>query len=421
MPLSLILRRLLLITILVLPQWFWMGRAYRLAAGWQRHWMRLVARAFLVFAVLAMVLVLCDRIVDKFLPATVSAWIAPTVQLWIFTSTFTFFCLSILKFFAWPSSKLLAVLKRSEKLPAEDLSRRLLLRRTATAATSVPFFAAGFGYLVERLRFEIVRVDVPIANLPQALEGLQIVQLSDIHVGDFMPLNEVRRAVEMANSLSPQLVVITGDFLTSRGDPLEGCIAELSLLRAPLGVWGCNGNHEIYAGAEEQAAEFFQERGMRLLRQSAETLRWRGEDLNLIGIDYAHNVPISGSSAPSLNGIERLVRPEMPNFLLSHNPNTFYRAAAAGIDLSLAGHTHGGQVTIEILHHAWSPARFMTRFVAGLYHLPMPERPEVPAASVRQASLYVTRGLGTLGIPARLGATPEITLLTLQCGEGLRI
>jgi len=122
---------------------------------------------------------------------------------------------------------------------------------------------------------------------------------------------------------------------------------------------------------------------------------------------------------PSLQGIEPLVRRDVPNILLSHNPNTFYRAAELGIELSLAGHTHGGQVNIEIVHSSWNPAQFMTRFVAGMYRLPMPARRQGQDDVARQSAvLYVNRGLGTLALPARIGATPEITLLTLRSDMG---
>ena len=413
MPLTVILRRLLLITILVLPQWFWIRRGYRLALNRQARWLHRAVRALLVVGVVAMIVVLYDRIAHKFIPSSLSAWIAPPVQLWIFTSTFTFFCLKLIHLIGWSIVQLKTLFEPPQRSP-QNPGRRHLLRQAATAATSVPFIAAGYGYAFERLRFEVVRVEVPIASLPSSLVGLRIVQLSDIHVGDYMPLHQVRRAVQIANKLSPHLAVITGDFLTSQGDPLDECIAELSLLRAPLGVWGCNGNHEIYAGAEDQAEELFSRCGMRLLRQSAAKLTWNGAAFNLIGIDYAHNVPISGSAAPSLNGIEPLIRNDIPNILLSHNPNTFHRAAAAGIELTLAGHTHGGQVNVEILHHSLNPARFMTAFVSGLYRLPLSADVNLPAAASRRlASLYVTRGLGTLGVPARLGANPEITSLIL--------
>ena len=114
-----------------------------------------------------------------------------------------------------------------------------------------------------------------------------------------------------------------------------------------------------------------------------------------------------------LQGVEGLVRPDMPNLLLSHNPNAFPRAGELGIDLMLAGHTHGGQVQVEILDHRISPARFITKYIAGLYRRPM----SGDAASLlrtRYASVYVSRGLGTIGTPLRLGVPPEIALLTLR-------
>jgi predicted MPP superfamily phosphohydrolase len=282
----------------------------------------------------------------------------------------------------------------------------------------VPFLAALYGFARERLQFEIVRVDIPIPRLPQALDGLRIVQISDIHVGDFMPLEEVRRAVEMANGLEPHLAVVTGDFVTSAGDPLAECISELSRLKGQLGVWGCNGNHEIYAGAEDTAEVLFRQNGMQLLRQAATQIDWNGASLNLIGVDYQRSVQITGSVMPSLGGVESLVRRDIPNILLSHNPNTFYHAAELGIELSLAGHTHGGQVNIEIVNHSWSPARFMTKFVAGLYQLPMASKSRSSDGQANGlACLYVNRGLGTLGVPARIGANPEITQLTLRASS----
>jgi predicted MPP superfamily phosphohydrolase len=413
MPLAVVIRRVFLITLLFLPQRFWLGSGWRRTSGLQIRSWRWIVRSFLVVAAVAMVSVLFDRIFRKFLPADLSVWIAPPVQLWIFTSTFTFFGIKIVRAIGWSCRRLARLFAASKEHEPSDPTRRSALRHVASLIGSLPFVAATYGYAWERLRFEVVRVDIPVSGLPPSLEGLRIVQLSDIHVGDFMPLDEVRRAVDIANGLAAHLAVVTGDFVTSAGDPLAECIAEISRLKAPLGVWGCNGNHEIYAGAEEMAEELFGLHGMKLLRQSAAQVHC----LNLIGIDYQHNVPITGSALPSLGRAEALVRRDMPNILLSHNPNTFPSAAAAGIELSLAGHTHGGQVNFEILNKSWSPARFMTNFVAGRYQLPMstsgsPSR----GASRGSAYLYVNRGLGTLGVPARLGASPEITLITLRAG-----
>ena len=148
---------------------------------------------------------------------------------------------------------------------------------------------------------------------------------------------------------------------------------------------------------------------MKLLRQENVELQWKGEAFNLIGVDYQRDSMTRGPHGLMLNGVESLMRRDMPNILLSHNPNSFHRAAELGIDLSLAGHTHGGQVKVEIVDHSISPARLITDFVAGLYHLPMNGN-----ANGKKAALYVNRGLGTFGMPVRLGVPPEITLLTLR-------
>src|SRR5262249_31803544 len=122
-----------------------------------------------------------------------------------------------------------------------------------------------------------------------------------------------------------------------------------------------------------------------------------------------------GYRIQTLAGVEKLVRRDMPNILLSHNPNSFDRAAELGIELSLAGHTHGGQVQVEILDHRLSPARFITSYIAGLYSRPMGSRSAATQAQlVKTSQLYVNRGLGTVGAPVRLGVPPEITLITLR-------
>jgi hypothetical protein len=199
-----------------------------------------------------------------------------------------------------------------------------------------------------------------------------------------------------------------------------------------LGVWGCNGNHEIYARAEETAQILFAQAGMTLLRQENAQLTFKGHSFNLIGVDYQRERTTGGRRVQLLQHIEPLVRRDMPNILMSHNPNAFNRAAEVGIELTLAGHTHGGQIQVEILDHRLSPARFITDYVAGMYQRPMfavapDERASssgsaaakqqgaaAPEGSSGLASIYVNRGLGTVGAPVRLGVPPEITLLTLR-------
>lgn len=400
---------------LVFPaQLFWFR------AGWRAIWLirsprwNLFLRILLMLAAVWLVVVLVDRIFWHFLSHKGPAlWMVTAAHLWLLPSFFAFLSVKLVHAAEWTWGRVTLLSSRRASKPNDpdgmpaDMARRLFFRYAATLAGAVPLVAAVYGYAKERLQYTVHRVDVPIANLPAALNGFRIVQLSDIHIGDFMPREEVRCAVDMANELGAHVAFVTGDFITDRHDPLEACVSELSRVKAPLGVWGCNGNHEIYSDAEERAQELFQKYGMRLLRQESVPLRWHGGEINLIGVDYQRERPFESRRPPMLTAIESLVRREVPNVLLSHNPNSFYRAAELGIELSLAGHTHGGQVQVEILDHRWSPARFITSFVAGLYALPMGD-------GTSRAFLYVNRGLGTIGVPSRLGVEPEITLLTLR-------
>lgn len=282
--------------------------------------------------------------------------------------------------------------------------------------------ASIYGFAFERLHYQVFESELPLAGLPVSLAGMRIAQLSDIHMGDYLSAAEARRAVDMANELAADLVVVTGDFITRRGDPLESCIAELSRLRAPLGVWGCNGNHEGFANVEALTPKLFERYGMRLLRQQSATLEWKGQPFRLLGVDYESTRDVDRGRHPLMAAIEPAVSREMPNILLAHNPNCFRHAAELGIELMLTGHTHGGQVSVEILDHRLSPARFLTPYVAGLYRRPMGAGQQLsdeeawagaPHGAARAATVYVNRGIGTIGMPVRLGVPPEITLHTL--------
>jgi predicted MPP superfamily phosphohydrolase len=368
---------------------------------------------------IALALLLAATFVNPFLGRFLSRIgggkaILTVASLWLGASFFAFLGVKAVGGVEWAAN---AVARRRAGTADVDSSRRNFFRYAAYLAGSAPFIAASYGFAAGRLRYTVERVDVPIANLPKELDGLRIAQLSDIHIGNYMPPAEIARAVAMANALHPDLAVVTGDFVSSAGDPLETCITELSGLRALLGVWGCNGNHEIYAGVEDEAERLFHAHGMRLLRARNVVVEHNGASFNLMGVDYQRDHMVSGERiGPMLQEIEHLIRRDMPNVLLSHNPNSFHRAAEMGIELSLAGHTHGGQVKFEIVDHSVSPARLITPFVAGLYHLPMANggANSAPPSATQKAALYVNRGLGTLGFPVRLGAPPEITLLTLR-------
>ncbi len=424
-----------------LSQRYWFARAWRFAGRIDRPAGRKWIRGALI-AALAVIAAVVVAAVARNMRGIISrgSWWSALFGLWLSSSIFSYLFIKIIAGAEWLWRRLRTWHADKSPVPAAppalavgntqadtiDHSRRYFFQAAGVIAGAVPFVSAAYGFVAERFHFYVREVEIPIANLPPALDGLRITQLSDIHIGSYMPVAQVRRAVGMANELKGDLAVVTGDFLTGSTDPLEDCITELSRLRAPLGVWGCNGNHEIYARAEKKSAELFQKFGMKLLRQENAELRWKGSAFNLIGVDYQRQRDTEGVHPPMLAGVQSLVRRDVPNILLSHNPNSFRKASELGIELSLAGHTHGGQVRVEILDHRWSPAEFFTPYVAGLYRRPLfapsdQDDNEIrgfrPASSLQSqiSSIYVNRGLGTIGAPVRLGVPPEITLITLRC------
>jgi uncharacterized protein len=424
-----------------LSQRYWFVRAWRFAGRVDRPARRKGIRGALIAAVAVIALVaLAAGARNMRGIISPGSWWSALFGFWLTSSIFSYLFIKIIAGADWFWRRLRTSFSDKPLAPApsparamggahtENInhSRRYFFQAAGVIAGAVPFVSAAYGFVEERFRFYVREVQIPIANLPLALDGLRITQLSDIHIGSYMPVAQVRRAVGMANEMSGDLAVVTGDFVSGRSDPLEDCIAELSRLRAPLGVWGCNGNHEIYAQAEEKSAELFQKFGMKLLRQENTELRWHGSAINLLGVDYQRQRDSEGNRAPMLAAVQMLVRRDVPNILLSHNPNSFPRAAELGIELSLAGHTHGGQVRVEILDHRWSPAEFLTPYVAGLYQRPLfapsglknSEDSALRQNTIPQpqatSAIYVNRGLGTIGAPVRLGVPPEITLISLR-------
>ncbi|MFY9561773.1 MAG: metallophosphoesterase [Terriglobales bacterium] len=406
----------LFLAIIYAVQRFWFVRAWSWIATLANPTWRLGLHVGLIVVAVALFAALLDPLLGRLVSRlSFGKSLITFSSLWLIASFFGLLAVQSVGAIEWVTN--VAARLRPGAVAADfNPSRRTFFQYAAIFAGSVPFLAATYGFAAGRLRYTIERVDVPVGNLPPELDGLRIAQLSDIHIGNYMPPAEIARAVAMANDLQPDLAVVTGDFVSREGDPLETCITELSRLRAPLGVWGCNGNHEIYAGVEDEAARLFHEKGMRLLRAQSTVVEHNGARFNLLGVDYQRDHMVSVErTGPMLQEIEHLVRRDMPNVLLSHNPNSFRRAAELGIELSLAGHTHGGQVKFEIVDHSVSPARLITPFVAGLYTLPTNGHANaVPVSNGAQAALYVNRGLGTFGFPVRIGVPPEITLLTLR-------
>ena len=417
-----------LLLLLLWAQGYWLWRFWRLASRIKSIGLRRTARGFLIspFALVTAALIAAFFAGRRDLVWRFSGMMG-VVGLWVTTAFVSWAAISLLSGvrLIWRhAGRLFSPAETAQSAAQYDvrLDRRQFLQASTALAGAIPFGAGAYGFLIGRHDYRVHHVDLPISGLPRQLDGLRIAQLSDIHIGSYMSSAEVRRAVGMANDLKPDLSVVTGDFVTGPGDPLNACVSELARLKAPLGVWGCNGNHEICADAQEEAARLFVVHGMKLLRQENAELIWNGAKFNLIGVDYQLSRNSRGRRLIMLAHTGGLVRRGIPNILLSHNPNSFPRSAELGIELMLTGHTHGGQVRVEILDDRFSPARFLTSYVAGLYKRPLGSASSLTdeevwnAAPSAPASLvYVNRGLGTIGAPVRLGVPPEISLLTLRC------
>jgi predicted MPP superfamily phosphohydrolase len=283
--------------------------------------------------------------------------------------------------------------------------RRRFLERAAIVVSVSPFFAAGYGLLYERQNVEVVRQRIRLARLPKAFEGFRIAQLSDIHLGPFTTADYIRRCVAITNGLAPDLIALTGDYVCWDPEDQGEVVRLLAGLRAPHGVFGCMGNHEADVGIEDSITRLFAAQGIRMLRQQSTTIRLGDEMLNLIGIDNGsdvapeHTQEVEGDRR--LQQLKALIMPNTVNILLIHYPQCFDQPEL-GIDLTLAGDTHGGgQLSLDFIHRGLNLSSLIgVPYVRGLYEN-------------GGTQLYMNRGIGITGFPIRLGARPEITVLEL--------
>jgi len=283
--------------------------------------------------------------------------------------------------------------------------RRRFLRQSAVLVSATPFVAAGYGLLYGRKDVEVVRQRVRLARLPKGFDGFRIAQLSDIHMGPFTTGDYIGRCVAITNGLRPDLIALTGDYIAWDPGLERSVVKVLAGLHAPHGVFGCIGNHEEESETEEYVSGLLTGQGIRILRQERAPIRLDGDELNLIGIDCPR---AQGEDEEEYRRDvnrrlhQQLLMPGTANILLSHEPNVFVfdRAADLGIDLILAGHSHGGQLALEFVHRGLNLSHLFYRYTGGWYEQ-------------RSTKLYVNRGIGTTGFPIRLGARPEITLLEL--------
>jgi len=292
------------------------------------------------------------------------------------------------------------------------------LSEAGLIASAVFFIALWWAALVNRLNIDVKEVTVAVDGLPAAYDGYRIAQFSDMHVGTFgNDTTFVSEFVDRINTLNPDLIVFTGDIVNSRTDELPPFVEPFRRLSAPDGVYSILGNHD-YGDYSIWPSEAYKKENLQWMKDLQKEMGWklllnetrmlhRGNDsIALIGVENIGDPPfnIYGSlyrSYPDLSD-------NVSKILLTHNPAHWADSISScddvNIGLSLSGHTHAMQ--IKILD--WSPSKYRYPTWGGLY-----------SDDSGRHQLYVNIGGGTVGFPARLGATPEITLITLKKSKAL--
>jgi predicted MPP superfamily phosphohydrolase len=281
--------------------------------------------------------------------------------------------------------------------PTRRWTRRTFLRRAAVATTGLAALGT-CGVVHETHALQVERVALSLPRLPAAFNGLTVAQLSDIHFGPLVDPALIRRAVDVTLSLGPELIVLTGDYVSRRSDEEPLLIRrELGRLAAPEGVWAVLGNHDIYNWDKWTVAALESAR-IRVLRNANTVLRRSGDRLWLAGVDDVTKSKHDLARSLAGIGLDDAV------IVLVHEPD--FADEVAGdprVCLQLSGHSHGGQVCLPFVGPLRLP-RLARKYPCGLYQ-------------IGGLSLYTNRGLGVMGLPIRINSRPEITLFTLRAPE----
>ena len=268
---------------------------------------------------------------------------------------------------------------------------------------------AVYVFVIEPGRLVVRRVDVPIPGLPRALDGLQIGQLCDLHFGPMMPRSRVKRAVALLAAQSPDLVALTGDFVSYWPDYAAEYPKILAPLHPSLGMFACTGNHEHWTDPDVVTAAL-RVAGVTVLRNQHRLVTVGGTQLCVIGIDDfgfsgfslhhadpADDLPAALADSP-LSDVTRVLLAHSPDFVMA--PVFAEETARRPIHLVLSGHTHGGQVRLPLVGAPYLPTRYRRLFGGGL-------------AQVAGTQVYVSRGVGS-SWPVRFNCRPEVNVLTLR-------
>lgn len=311
--------------------------------------------------------------------------------------------------------------RRKNSVPEEKqagskhaITRSKFISRSALAFGGI--VTAGLGYgMTNKYRYRIKQVQIKLNNLPHALKGMKIVQLSDIHSGSLHDKKAMKAGIAMADELKADLILFTGDLVNYRAAEVEPYLDIFSRLQAPLGVYSILGNHDYgdylnWSSEAEKQADFEKllqyQRGMgwQVLRNEHRILSWNNCPFALIGVENwstHHRFHKYGNLQKAMEGLDTT---ELPlQILMSHDPSHWdaeVRPHYPGIGLTLSGHTHGMQLGVNTPALKWSPSQYLYKQWAGLY-------------TNGNQHLYVNTGFGNIGYDGRLGILPEITVIEM--------
>jgi predicted MPP superfamily phosphohydrolase len=339
----------------------------------------------------------------------IAPWIAWQLLGWIFCGLVALYLLG--KGVVWLVGRIVrrapsAVSRESQQSAAPltahsaRLSRRQFLARATYAYAAAGLGVSAYGiWSAERLP-SITRRTLVFPDLPLPLNGLRIAHLSDVHAGIHMSEEKMREIVKQTNALGADLIVQTGDMIDISQSFIPDYVRAFRDLQAPLGVVTVLGNHDRYTGQDavirgvKDAGQVFVKNGVHVIERGAAALA-------LVGIDDPRNWRADDPQDDDIDEALRVTPPAKEAFrlLLAHRPGAFDGAAPRGIPLTLAGHIHGGQFYLPVI--GWSPGRLITKYVMGHF-------------TQGSSQLYVSRGIGVVGVPLRVFVPPEIALFELR-------
>ena len=297
----------------------------------------------------------------------------------------------------------------------KKITRSQFIARAGLVAGAVPFVMLSRGLYSGAYNYQVRRVNLVLPNLPEAFDGLKVLQISDVHTGSFFDKDAVYKGIQLIKEQKAHVAVFTGDFVNNKTDEAYEWADMFSEIKAPMGVYSILGNHDYgdyvtdWKSAEDKAKnltdlyDVHKNMGWNLLRNEHVLLEKENKRIGLLGVENWGD----RGRFQRFGDIDK-AKAGMPNvpvkILLSHDPSHFDTIVSKqhpDIDLTLSGHTHGFQFGVEFGHFKWSPSQYIYPHWADLY-------------KIEKQMLYVNRGFGFLGYPGRVGILPEITVFTLN-------